>query len=136
MRLIALSKALCIDIRTGCCSNSCMSARFIAVFAGGAVGPGGEVLTGEELDHALAYIASHTEIWEVILTGGDPLMLSDRRLAEVIARLNAIEHVKVIRIHTRVPVVEPERITPELIGALRGRAPVYVLLHCNHARVN
>jgi len=86
------------------------------------------------LDRAIDYIASHPEIWEVILTGGDPLVLSDRRLADVVTRLNAIPHVKIIRIHTRIPVVDPARITLPLIHALRGRAPVYVLLHCNHAR--
>ncbi len=98
------------------------------------VGPGGGVLTRAALDRALAYIADRPEIWEVILTGGDPLMLSDRRLGEVVARLNAIGHVKVLRLHTRVPVVDPARITPDLVAALKGRCPVYVLLHCNHAR--
>jgi len=98
------------------------------------VGQGDGVLAPEALDEALAYIRTHPEIWEVILTGGDPLMLSDRRLAEVMTRLNDIPHVKVVRIHTRVPVVDPARITQDLIAVLRGRAPVYVLLHCNHAR--
>ena len=98
------------------------------------VGEGGEMLKPDEVQEALSYIRTHTEIWEVILTGGDPLMLSDRRLREVIAALNAIEHVKIIRLHTRVPVALPERVTPELIGALRGGKPVYVLLHCNHVR--
>ena len=98
------------------------------------VGHGGETLKPEALEKALAYIRDHSEIWEVILSGGDPLMLSDRRLGEVIAELNAIEHVKIIRIHTRVPVVLPERITPDLIQVLRGDKPVYILLHCNHAR--
>ncbi len=61
-------------------------------------------------------------------------MLSDRRLADVVTALNAIAHVGVIRIHTRVPVVDPGRVTPALVAALQGRAPVYVLLHCNHPR--
>jgi lysine 2,3-aminomutase len=98
------------------------------------VGQGDGVLSAEALDRAMDYIRAHEEIWEVILTGGDPLMLSDRRLAEVVGRLNDIAHVKVLRIHSRVPVVDPARITPALIEALRGRMPVYVLLHCNHAR--
>jgi lysine 2,3-aminomutase len=98
------------------------------------VGQGDGVLTPAALEGALDYIRAHPEIWEVILTGGDPLMLSDRRLAEVMRRLNDITHVKVLRIHTRVPVVDPARITPALVEALRGRAPVYVMLHCNHAR--
>jgi lysine 2,3-aminomutase len=97
-------------------------------------GESGETLKEKQLSAALDYIRAHPKIWEVILTGGDPLLLSDRRLGEVIGELNAIDHVKIIRIHTRVPVVQPERITPQLIAALRNSKPVYVLLHCNHAR--
>lgn len=95
---------------------------------------GDKNLNAKALDRALDYIRAHKEIWEVILSGGDPLVLSDRRLGDVIKRLNAIPHVKIIRIHTRLPVVDPARITAKLIKALKGRAPVYVLLHCNHAR--
>jgi lysine 2,3-aminomutase len=100
------------------------------------VGPGGlEPLTGEALDAAIAYIAQRPDIWEVILTGGDPLVLSPRRLDEVMRRLDDIEHVKVVRLHTRVPAVDPEAITPALVSALRrpGKA-VYVALHANHPR--
>ena len=77
----------------------------------------------------------HPEIWEVILTGGDPLILAPRRLREVMQQLSAIPHVKVVRVHTRVPVADPARITPELVRALkvRGKA-TYVVLHANHAR--
>ncbi len=97
------------------------------------VGPKGEQpLSAQQTDQALAYIAAHPEIWEVILTGGDPLVLSPRRLAELMRRLNGIEHVRIIRIHTRIPVADPERIHSELVDALKGRCPVYVLLHCNH----
>jgi lysine 2,3-aminomutase len=98
------------------------------------VGPGNQGLTGAELDAAIAYIAARPEVFEVILTGGDPLILSARRLGDVIARLNAIPHLGIIRIHTRVPVVDPERITPELVAALQGEKPVYVVVHANHAR--
>ncbi len=100
------------------------------------VGPGGEqMLTPAKLDAALAYVASRPEIWEVILTGGDPLVLAPRRLAEVMQRLAAIDHVKIIRIHTRLPVAAPEQITPELIGALRvAGKTTYVALHANHPR--
>jgi lysine 2,3-aminomutase len=98
------------------------------------VGPDGGILKRVALDRALDYIAAHPDIWEVILTGGDPLMLSADRLKDAIGRLNAIPHVKILRVHTRVPVVDPARITPELVEALRGAKPLYVLLHCNHAR--
>jgi lysine 2,3-aminomutase len=99
-----------------------------------AVGPGGESLSPAELDAALDYIARHESIWEVILSGGDPLILSPRRLAEIVSRLDAIPHVGVIRVHTRVPAVEPERVTPALVEALRARVAVWVVLHANHAR--
>lgn len=96
------------------------------------VGPHGKNLTSRELSAALDYIRGHEEIWEVILTGGDPLLLSDHRLAEVLDALRAIPHVKVLRLHTRIPVVMPERITPPLLKILKGSKPVYILLHCNH----
>jgi lysine 2,3-aminomutase len=87
------------------------------------------------LEKAFDYIRSHREIWEVILTGGDPLVLSARRLRDVMKALAAIDHVKVIRIHTRVLVAEPAAITAELVRAIRikGKA-VYVALHVNHPR--
>jgi len=100
------------------------------------VGPQGlGTLTPEALDAALAYIAAHEEIWEVILTGGDPLVLSPRRLGEIMERLADIAHVKIVRFHTRVPVVDPERINAALITALKAsRKTVYVALHANHPR--
>ncbi len=99
------------------------------------VGPGGEALSADELDDALAYIRARPEIWEVILTGGDPLMLAPRRLAELLAALDAIPHVSVIRLHSRVPVADPGRITEELVAAVRPRrAGVWLGVHCNHAR--
>jgi lysine 2,3-aminomutase len=73
-------------------------------------------------------------VWEVSLSGGDPLLLSPRRLANMLAELNAIEHVKVIRIHTRIPVVDPDRVTAELTAALRQDKAVFVVLHSNHPR--
>lgn len=100
------------------------------------VGPQGDgALTPSELDAALAYIAEHAEIWEVILTGGDPFLLSPRRVREISARLAAIDHVKIIRWHTRVPVVDPARVTEDFARALRtSRATTYVVLHANHPR--
>ncbi len=100
------------------------------------VGPGGpQALSGAALDAALAYIAATPAIWEVILTGGDPFMLSPRRIGEVTGRLGAIPHVKVLRWHTRVPVVAPDRVTPALVSALRSAdKAVYVAVHANHPR--
>jgi lysine 2,3-aminomutase len=99
------------------------------------VGPGGEVLTGAALEAALAYIGDQPGIREVILTGGDPLMLSPRRIADVTQRLAAIEHIRVLRWHSRVPVVAPQRITTELIAALKkSDRAVYVGVHTNHPR--
>jgi lysine 2,3-aminomutase len=100
------------------------------------VGPQGDgTLTGAELEAALSYIAAHAEIWEVILTGGDPFLISARRAREITARLAAIPHVKIIRWHTRVPVVDPLRVTPDLVDALRVEgATTYVVLHTNHPR--
>ena len=100
------------------------------------VGPtSAKAISPKALDGALAYIASHPEIWEVILTGGDPLILSPRRLEALMRRLAAIDHVKVVRLHTRVPAARPDRITPALVRALKasGKA-VYVALHADHPR--
>jgi len=100
------------------------------------VGPQGEgTLSADELDDAFAYIREHSEIWEVILTGGDPLVLSPRRLQAIMARLAEIPHVKIVRFHTRVPVVEPARIDAALVAALKASGKVtYVALHANHPR--
>jgi len=98
------------------------------------VGPGSKALSPQELEAALDYIRRTPQIWEVILTGGDPFVLSSRRLLELMKELNKIEHVKVIRFHTRVPVADPRRVTKELVAALESDKAVYVVLHCNHAR--
>ena len=100
------------------------------------IGPGKDnALSKEDFETALAYIAGHPEIWEVILTGGDPFILSPRRIAEITSRLAAIAHVKVIRWHTRVPVTDPGRISDELVAALHAPgATAYVAVHANHPR--
>jgi lysine 2,3-aminomutase len=97
------------------------------------VGPGGDVLTAAETATALAYIRRNPGIWEVILSGGDPLLLAPRRLKALVRDIAAIDHVGVIRVHTRLPVADPARITPALVRALRCEKAVYVVLHCNHA---
>ena len=100
------------------------------------VGPGGAgSLTPAELDAAFAYISDHPEVWEVILTGGDPLVLSPRRIADLVRRIADIPHVKVLRVHTRLPVAEPERVREALVSALSGsRLRLAVGVHVNHAR--
>jgi lysine 2,3-aminomutase len=98
------------------------------------VGPGGEMLSDDELRAAIAYIADHPAIWEVILTGGDPLMLSPRRLGALLDALEAIPHVATLRIHSRVPVVEPSRIGPALLAVLARRKPLWIAIHSNHPR--
>lgn len=87
-----------------------------------------------DLEAAFAYIRAHPEVREVILTGGDPLVLTDARLREVLAPLQALPQLKVIRLHTRIPTALPQRVTPELIRLLRstGKA-VWVIAHVNAA---
>lgn len=100
------------------------------------VGPGKETALSDEVySKALNYIRTHPEIWEVILTGGDPLMLSARRLKEIMTDLAAINHVKIVRIHTRIPVADPSRVTDETVAALKATgATTWVALHANHPR--
>jgi lysine 2,3-aminomutase len=98
------------------------------------VGPDGGLLTQTELDAAYAWIAVHPEIREIILTGGDPLILSPRRLAAILTALAAIPHIETLRIHTRVPVADPARITLALADALDITTPIFLVLHANHAR--
>ena len=100
------------------------------------VGPGkAKALTPSQVDAALAYIERDPAIWEVILTGGDPLMLSPRRLASLTARLAKIGHVKVVRYHTRIPVADPAMITPALVAAMKSPTQAtWVALHANHPR--
>lgn len=100
------------------------------------VGPGKpNALSDDAYRAALDYIRANDGIWEVILTGGDPLMLSPRRLAEIMADLAGIDHVKVIRIHTRVPVADPGRVSGEMVAALKIEgATTWVAVHANHPR--
>lgn len=99
------------------------------------VGPGGAALDDAELDQALAYIAATPRIFEVIVTGGDPLMLSARRLDRIGAAIAAIPHVKVLRFHSRVPIVDPDRIDAAAVAALsRASRATFVAIHANHAR--
>lgn len=95
----------------------------------------GDVLSGEAAAAALDYIAARPQIFEVILTGGDPFALSARRLADVAARLATIEHVGVLRLHTRAPTAAPALVDPQRLAALQGAGKaLHVVLHVNHAR--
>jgi lysine 2,3-aminomutase len=95
---------------------------------------GDEPPTTAELDAGIDYIAKTRRVRDVLLSGGDPLLLSTRRLASLLDRLRAIPHVETIRIGTRLPVVCPMRIDDELVAALRRAHPLFVNTHFNHAR--
>lgn len=99
-----------------------------------AVGPGKKTLNAADLENALNYIRNDKNIYEVILSGGDPLILSPRRLKTILDKLEEIPHVQVIRIHSRLPVADPGRITDELCAALQTKKAMYVAIHVNHAQ--
>ena len=98
------------------------------------VGPDGGLLSGAELDAAYAYIEAHPGIREVILTGGDPLILSPRRLGAILRRLARIPHIELLRIHTRAPIADPALVGSALLAALDIEKPLYIAIHANHAR--
>ncbi len=98
------------------------------------VGPDGGLLSAAELDAAIGWLAEHRAIREVILTGGDPLMLSPRRLGALLARLAAIPHVERLRIHSRIPVADPAHITLAMLRSLDIPTPLWLVVHVNHAR--
>jgi lysine 2,3-aminomutase len=85
-----------------------------------------------QFDAAFTYIREHTEIRDVSLSGGDPLMLSDQRIDYFLKMLRAIPHIEIVRIHTRIPLQLPERITPELCEVIKQHHPVFVNVHVNH----
>ena len=98
------------------------------------VGPGGEALSSDELAAALDYIRARPAIREVILSGGDPMILSPRRIAAILRGIEDIAHVDLVRIHTRVPLVDPGRIDAEMVAALATSKALFVVLHANHPR--
>ena len=98
------------------------------------VGQGGGLLTEAELEAAYGWLRARPEIREVILTGGDPLMLSPRRLRALVAALSAIPHVEILRVHTRVPVAEPALVTEAMADGLATEKAMFLVLHTNHAR--
>jgi lysine 2,3-aminomutase len=98
------------------------------------VGPDGGMLSDDELRAAFDWFAGHPQVREIILTGGDPLMLSPRRLGAIVTALTTIPHIETLRVHTRVPVADPARITSALADALDTPKSMWVVLHANHAR--
>lgn len=98
------------------------------------VGEEDYVINDAEVDAAVDYIAKNSNIRDVLLSGGDPLTMSDARLEKIIAKLRNIEHVEIIRIGTRVPVVMPMRITPDLLNMLKKYHPIWINTHFNHPK--
>ena len=98
------------------------------------VGDGGGARSDDRLAPALAYLAAHPAIRDVIVSGGDPLAMATERLVRIVARVRAIPHVETIRLATRVPVTLPQRVTPELCRALRPHHPLWVMTHFNHPK--
>lgn len=97
------------------------------------VGPGGGLLNDAQLETALDWVRQHPDIREIILTGGDPLMLAPRRLKHIVQSLSDIPHIETIRIHSRVPVADPARMTEELLDAMETDRAMWLVVHANHA---
>jgi lysine 2,3-aminomutase len=98
------------------------------------VGDGGGAVSLEALAPALAYLRAHPEVRDVIVSGGDPLNMATERIARLVAAVRAVESVETIRLATRVPVTMPQRITRELVRALRPHHPLWVMTHFNHPK--
>lgn len=98
------------------------------------VGPFGENLNEVEIDNAINYISKDPNIWEVIFTGGDPFVLSPIKIKRILDKIDKIKHIKIIRFHTRIPIVKPKLITEKLIRTLANRtATIFIAIHINHA---
>jgi lysine 2,3-aminomutase len=96
------------------------------------VGPSGENITADDVQQGLDYIAQHPEITEVILTGGDPLVLAPAKLQAIMQRLHNMPHVQWVRFHTRLPVVQPNRVNEAMLQALKGPKQIWLAVHVNH----
>lgn len=114
---------------TYCCASYCRHC-----FRRRIVGQADKTLTPQEMKKAIGYIKQHKEVKEVILTGGDPLILSDKKIADLLKELKKIKHLRWIRIHTRVFVTLPYRITPDLVKVLKSAKPLIVVTHVNHPK--
>src|SRR5690606_29063825 len=98
------------------------------------VGAGGGARSLTRLEPALEYLRSHPEVTDVIISGGDPLVMSTQRLVSIVAAVRNVGSVETIRLATRVPVTLPQRITDELLAALRPLHPLWVMTHFNHPK--
>jgi lysine 2,3-aminomutase len=96
------------------------------------VGAKQQVMSLAQMDRVVDYVARTTEVRDVLISGGDPLIMSERHIEYLLARLRAIKHVEILRLGTRVPVFLPQRITPELVEMLRRYQPLYINIHFNH----
>ena len=94
----------------------------------------GEQELETDFDQAITYLEQHTEVRDVLLSGGDPLLFSDEKLDALLGRLRAIPHIEFVRIGTRVPIFLPQRITPELCAILKKHHPLFMSVHVNHPR--
>ncbi|MBJ7449741.1 MAG: lysine-2,3-aminomutase-like protein [Parachlamydiales bacterium] len=122
-------KDRCLLMPVTVCSAYC---RFC--FRKERVGQNERGLSRSELESAFNYIESKKELWEVILTGGDPLFIRPKLLNEILDRLESINHVEILRIHTRMPFVEALKIDEDMLLALTRKKPLYIILHANHAK--
>jgi lysine 2,3-aminomutase len=87
-----------------------------------------------EFDRQIAYIKEHKEVRDVLLSGGDPLLLNDEKIDEILKRLREIPHIEMLRIGTRIPIFLPQRITTELCNILKKYHPLFISIHTNHPR--
>jgi lysine 2,3-aminomutase len=91
-------------------------------------------ISRSNIQKGYAYIRAHPEVRDVVLSGGDPLLLKDEQLDEIVGTLRAIPHVEIIRIGTRIPSVLPQRVTPKMCETLKRHHPVYMMVHFSHPR--
>ena len=88
----------------------------------------------DQIDECIAYVRAHPEVRDVLISGGDPLVMSDDRLEYVIAKMQEIPHVEIVRLGSRTPVVMPQRVTPELCAMLKKHHPIWLNTHFNHPK--
>ena len=126
----------CTSTPTGCSSSRSTAARRTAATAraGASPGAGRRCSAASAWAEGIAYVRAHPEVRDVLVSGGDPLLLVDERLDALLGELRAIPHVEMIRIGTRVPVTLPMRVTEELARLLRRHAPLFVVTHFNHPK--